>query len=117
MPYDTTQPYRHGMDTPGRSVPVSPERSSTFLPSAYNEPDPPPAANYFAEEEEQQQERARQHLVRLDDTADASHTPTLDSSSTAASGQGVATPVMSHREALARPDHTPRQMHAPARGS
>lgn len=52
VPYDTTQPYRHGRDTPAafRSGPPSPERQSQLLPSAYNHPDPPAAANFFADE-------------------------------------------------------------------
>lgn len=51
IPYDTTQPYRHGLDTPCRSMPASPVlRSHAFLPSSYNDPDPPTAANFFADE-------------------------------------------------------------------
>lgn len=51
IPYDTTQPYRHGRDTPaGLSVPASPIRQPHILPSSYNHPDPPSAAHYFADE-------------------------------------------------------------------
>lgn len=75
IPYDTTQPYRHGTDTPGledgpaSASASSPRRqlhanhlasslaqvmaptgnsSDAFPPSSYNDPDPPPAQHYFA---------------------------------------------------------------------
>ncbi|PWN29252.1 phosphoribosyl pyrophosphokinase [Jaminaea rosea] len=84
IPYDTTQPYRHGTDTPaGEEVPgvggstQSPRRqlhanhlasslaqvaaapgsassSSAFPPSSYNDPDPPAAAHYFAADRDRQ---------------------------------------------------------------
>lgn len=50
VPYDTTQPYRHGRDTPARSVPNSPVQRAQVLASAYNHPDPPAAANFFAQD-------------------------------------------------------------------
>ncbi|PWN42220.1 phosphoribosyl pyrophosphokinase [Ceraceosorus guamensis] len=53
IPYDTTQPYRHGLDTPGGSPPRSgltgESFHSAFKPSPYNDPDPPSRANYFAD--------------------------------------------------------------------
>lgn len=42
IPYDTTQPYRHGTDTPSG---LDPEPS---IPSSYTEPDPPVKENFFA---------------------------------------------------------------------
>jgi hypothetical protein len=118
VPYDTTQPYRHGQDIPGRSVPASPDRPNAFLPSAYNDPDPPSAQNYFAEEgrqEQQQQEQHHQHSTGSEnaeiqgrDMLDIG-TPTLLSSvhSTPERGPGVPLP---------RPNQTPKQSHAQARG-
>lgn len=109
MPYDTTQPYRHGLDTPGRSVPTSPERSSHFPMAAYNQPDPPSAANYFAEESQDQSS----HGIQSESILSAG-TPTLHSSQ----GLGVSMqePAVERKD-FTRPDQTPKPAHAQARGA
>jgi len=112
VPYDTTQPYRHGQDTPGRSVPASPDRPNSFLPSAYNDPDPPPAANFFAEEGQQQQSLATNQGVEGRDML-GGNTPTLNSHE---GTLGMSTPAMGAQTPLPKADQTPKQSHAQARG-
>jgi len=74
VPYDTTQPYRQGRDTPARSSPSSPIQRAQLLPSAYNQPDPPVAANFFAAEGS-----APSHVRQNTLTASTSHSKLLDS--------------------------------------
>lgn len=77
VPYDTTQPYRQGRDTPARSSPSSPIQRSQILPSAYNQPDPPVAANFFAAEGNVH--TAPVHVRQNTLTASTSHSKLLDS--------------------------------------
>jgi hypothetical protein len=112
VPYDTTQPYRHGQDTPGRSVPASPERSGHFPLAAYNQPDPPSAANYFADENSEHPSQSTLGVPSED--MHSAGTPTLHSSSNA--GLGLAAADMGERKAFTRPDQTPKPAHAQARG-
>ncbi|PWN88651.1 phosphoribosyl pyrophosphokinase [Acaromyces ingoldii] len=97
IPYDTTQPYRHGLDTPGRSVPASPVlRTHAFLPSSYNAPDPPMPANFFA-----------------DENSAAAAAATAAAAPAAAQGQqqasnSVRTPDMGSGRLPSAPDSTPK---------
>ncbi|UZJ51992.1 hypothetical protein CBS101457_001312 [Exobasidium rhododendri] len=115
VPYDTTQPYRHGQDTPGRSVPASPTRShKDFLPSAYNDPDPPSATNFFAQREDFQQhhtpEIAGRHEIQGQGPS-GGYTPTLHQQENPVD---KAYPGSKDEISLSRQEQTPRLSHAQA---